>query len=150
MKECQVPISTVIAAAVCGLGLLFGSCTTVAAEVPVARYSTVRPAPSGVQQDPLSAHVDVVLPATVTRIGEAVEALLAPSGYRLASAAAAAPERAVLLALPLPEVHRALGPLPLRTALQTLAGPAFTLVEDRVHRLISFERCDRARARGGR
>lgn len=115
-----------------------------AAEVTVARYSTVQPAPSMAQRDPLAAPVVSVLPASVTRIGEAVETLLGPSGYRLASPLAAEAERAELLDLPLPEAHRALGPLPLRTALAILAGPAFTLVEDPVHRLISFERCAQA------
>ena len=115
-----------------------------AAEVTVARYSTVQPAPSLAQQDPLAARVVSVLPASVNRIGEAVETLLGPSGYRLASPFAAEAERAELLDLPLPEAHRTLGPLPLRTALAILAGPAFRLVEDPVHRLVSFERCEQA------
>jgi type IV pili sensor histidine kinase/response regulator len=29
----------------------------------------------------------------------------------------------------------------LQSALETLAGPAFRLVEDPVHRLVTFERC---------
>ncbi len=115
-----------------------------AAEVTVARYSTVQLAPSLAQRDPLAAPVVSVLPASVTRIGEAVETLLGPSGYRLASPLAAEAERAELLDLPLPEAHRMLGPLPLRTALAILAGSAFRLVEDPVHRLISFERCDQS------
>lgn len=115
-----------------------------AAEVTVARYSTVQLAPSLAQRDPLAAPVVSVLPASVTRIGEAVETLLGPSGYRLASPLAAEAERAELLDLPLPEAHHMLGPLPLRTALAILAGPAFRLVEDPVHRLISFERCDQS------
>jgi type IV pili sensor histidine kinase/response regulator len=46
-----------------------------------------------------------------------------------------------LFALPLPDAHRSLGPMPLQTALETLTGPAFRLVEDPVHRLLTFERC---------
>ena len=126
------------------LGALFASLEANAAEVTVARYSTVQPAPSLAQRDPLAAPVVSVLPASVTRIGEAVEILLGPSGYRLASPFAAEAERAELLNLPLRESQRTLGPLPLRTALAILAGPAFRLVEDPVHRLISFERCDQA------
>jgi len=124
------------------MGALLPALEASAAEVTVARYSTVQPAPSMAQRDPLAAPVVSVLPASVTRIGEAVETLLGPSGYRLASTFAAEAERAELLDLPLPEAHRTLGPLPLRTALAILSGPAFTLVEDPVHRLISFERCD--------
>jgi len=126
------------------MGALLPALEASAAEVTVARYSTVQPAPSMAQRDPLAAPVVSVLPPSVTRIGEAVETLLGPSGYRLASTFAAEAERAELLDLPLPEAHRTLGPLPLRTALAILSGPAFTLVEDPVHRLISFERCAQA------
>jgi conjugative transfer region protein (TIGR03748 family) len=114
-----------------------------AAELTIGRYSTVQPSPSAAQEDPLAAPVVADLPASVTRIGEAMAALLAPSGYRLAPSLAAAPERAELLNLPLPEAHRTLAPLPLRTALKILVAPSFTLVEDPVHRLITFEACER-------
>ena len=46
------------------------------------------------------------------------------------------------MALPLPAVHRNLGPMPVKRELETLAGPAFRLVEDPVHRLVTFERCE--------
>ena len=108
----------------------------------MARYSTVQPIPTIAQRDPLTALVRITFPSTISHVGQAVEALLAPSGYRLASAKAADPQRAMLLALPLPNAHRALGAMPLRLALETLTGPAFTLVEDPVHRLVSFERCE--------
>ena len=93
----------------------------------------------------LSAIVRVEFPGSVTRVGQAVEHLLQPSGYRLSPQQAAEPTRQSLLNLPLPEPHRMLGPMPLKTALETLAGPAFRLVEDPVHRLVSFERCAPAR-----
>ncbi|MDN5869213.1 MAG: pili assembly chaperone [Nitrococcus sp.] len=136
------------AAAACALGVFLIFLEADAAEITVTRYSTVQPAPSLSQRDPLAAAVVTVLPASVTRIGEAIETLLAPSGYRLAPSLVAAPEQAELLNLPLPQTQRALAPLPLRMALKTLAGPAFTLVEDPVHRLISFERC--VQSAGGR
>jgi type IV pili sensor histidine kinase/response regulator len=119
-----------------------------AGEVAVARYSTIRPVPTLEQRDPLAGLVTTTFPSSVTLVGQAVDALLEPSGYRLASARAAPPARAMLFGLPLPEAHRALGPMPLRLALTTLAGPAFVLVEDSVHRLVSFERCEATR--GGR
>lgn len=139
MKRTQAHQRHLPLAAACILGALLAPLEANAAEVTVARYSTVQRAPSLAQRDPLAAPVFSVLPASVTRIGEAIETLLGPSGYRLAS-----PFAAELLDLPLPEAHRTLGPLPLRTALAILAGPAFRLVEDPVHRLISFERCDQA------
>ena len=110
----------------------------------MARYSTVQAVPTIAQRDPLSGLVTMTFPNSVTQVGQAVSALLEPSGYRLADTRAAAPEREKLLSLPLPNAHRALGPMPLRLALQTLAGPAFVLVEDPVHRLVSFEPCEPA------
>ena len=110
-------------------------------EVQVGRYASVQAVPTSAQVHLLSAMVRVQFPASVVSVGQAVEHLLQPSGYRLASESAADPFRRTLLNLPLPEPHRALGPMPLQTALETLAGPAFRLVEDPVHRLVSFERC---------
>lgn len=143
MKNKRVLNPAGVVAVTSTVATIFGSITASAADVTVARYSTVHPTPSLAQQDPLAAPVDMALPDVVTRIGDAVEWLLAPSGYRLSPASAAAPERQDLLALPLPDVHRALGPLPLRTALQILVGPQFSVIEDPVHRFVSFERCER-------
>ena len=117
----------------------------VAAEVQVGRYATVATTPTEAQVRLLSAIVRVEFPGSVTRVGQAVEHLLQPSGYRLSPQHVAEPTRQSLLNLPLPEPHRMLGPMPLKTALETLAGPAFRLVEDPVHRLVSFERCAPAR-----
>jgi conjugative transfer region protein (TIGR03748 family) len=113
-----------------------------AEEVQVGRYSSMRPVPTEAQVNLLSALVTVRFPETVATVGQGVDQLLGPSGYRLAPDRVAEPSRATLLGLPLPEPHRSLGPMPLRTALETLAGPAYRLVEDPVHRLVSFERCE--------
>ena len=110
-------------------------------EVQVGRYATMQAVPTSAQVHLLSAMVRVQFPASVVSVGQAVEHLLQPSGYRLASEAAVDPSRKILLNLPLPEPHRVLGPMPLQMALETLAGPAFRLVEDPVHRLVSFESC---------
>ena len=112
-----------------------------AEEVQIGRYATVRAVPTLAQANLLSAMVRVQFPGSVITVGQAVDHLLQTSGYRLASEAAADPSRAILLDLPLPEPHRVLGPMPLKAALETLAGSAFHLVEDPVHRLVSFERC---------
>ena len=110
-------------------------------EVQVGRYASVQAVPTSAQVHLLSAMVRVQFSASVVSVGQAVDHLLQPSGYRLASETAADPSRRTLLNLPLPEPHRTLGPMPLQTALETLAGPAYRLVEDPVHRLVSFERC---------
>lgn len=114
---------------------------TYADEIQAGRYSVVSLLPTSAQRDPLSSVVDTTMPDSVTSVGEALDVLLAGSGYRLSKPTTAPALRGTLLALPLPEAHRKLGPLPLRDALQVLTGPAFVLVEDPIHRLVSFETC---------
>ncbi len=98
-------------------------------------------APTQAQAELLEATVTVQLPARIQTIGEAVRYLLQRSGYRLAATESTAPETLALFALTLPAVHRHLGPMTLREALETLAGLAFHLIQDPVHRLITFEQC---------
>jgi type IV pili sensor histidine kinase/response regulator len=114
-----------------------------AAEVQVGRYSSLPAMPTVAQADLLATTITVSFPARIQTVGEAVNYLLQRSGYRMADAVA--PETMQLLELPLPAVHRSLGPITLTQALQTLAGPAFLLIHDPVHRLISFELCRSAR-----
>ena len=129
-------------AAIClGTICLMGSWNALAREVQVGRYASLSPAPTEAQVHLLSTIVTVNLPARVSNVGGAVQHLLKGSGYRLAAEAAADPDRLHLLRLPLPEPHRHLGPMSLQDALETLGGPAYRLVEDPLHRLISFERC---------
>ncbi|WP_063465347.1 FimV/HubP family polar landmark protein [Ectothiorhodospira sp. BSL-9] len=109
-------------------------------DVRVGRYQTLAPIPTAEQVRPLSVIVDVRFPRrSVQTVGDAVRHLLPPSGFALADAAYADPYRPVLLNQPLPEVHRHLGPLPLEQALATLAGEAWQVSLDPVHRLVSFE-----------
>ncbi len=107
--------------------------------VRVGRYSAIVPGPSPEQAEPLAVPVQMEFPLPVQTVGRAVEQVLAPTGYRLAHLHASCPSLSALLDLPLPAVHRTLGPMRLDEALQTLAGPAHTLVIDPVHRLVSFE-----------
>jgi len=109
--------------------------------ITVARYSTIDPQPTEAQRDPLQAKVTLSFPKGIKTVGQALQAALRDSGYRLAPSAAADPAREAVLALPLPTVHREFGPMALRSILTTLVGPAYRLVEDPWHRLVSFERC---------
>ena len=110
-------------------------------EVQVGRYSLYAATPTLAQDDLLAATLIVRFPERIQTLGEAVRYLLQRSGYRLAATESTAPETLALFALPLPAAHRHLGPMTLREALETLAGPAFHLVQDPVHRLITFEQC---------
>lgn len=110
-------------------------------EVQVGRYSVQAATPTRAQADLMAAIVTTRFPERIQTIGEAIRHLLRNSGYRLASPVALDPETRALFQLPLPAVHRNLGPLTLRRAMETLSGPAFRLVQDLVHRLVAFELC---------
>lgn len=123
-----------------------GACVTIspplqASEVQVGRYSALRAMPTVAQADLLSTIITVRFSERIQMLGEAMHYLLQRSGYRLADHHAANSAITDLLALPLPAVHRSLGPILLKQALETLIGPVFRLVQDPVHRLISFELC---------
>jgi conjugative transfer region protein (TIGR03748 family) len=112
-----------------------------ASDIQVGRYSLFATTPTKAQADPLQSMITVQFPDRVRTVGDAVQQLLQQSGYRLAGSEATEPASAYLMALPLPSVHRSMGPMPLKRALETLSGTAFRLVEDPVHRLVAFERC---------
>jgi len=129
-----------IAMSLAGTGITVSS-HLYASNVQVGRYSLLSAEPTEAQTDLLASTVTVHFPVQIQTVGESIRYLLRRSGYRLADAVALAPETPDLLALPLPAVHRQLGPITLRRALETLAGSTFTLVQDPVHRLIAFEGC---------
>ena len=110
-------------------------------DIQVGRYSLLAATPTEAQAELLATTITVRFPNRIQMVGEAVRYLLQRSGYRLATAESIGPDTVALFALPLPAVHRGLGPMTLRDALETLAGSAFRLVQDPVHRLITFERC---------
>lgn len=97
--------------------------------------------PTTAQKDLLTSIIKIQFPEKLQTVGEAVQHLLQGSGYHLANDEVLGQDTLDLFALALPDVHRSLGPMPLQTALETLVGPAFRLVEDPVHRLLTFERC---------
>ncbi len=136
------PTHPITAKAIC----LAGICTVAsvnlqANDIQVGRYSLFAATPSEEQGDPLQAMITMHFPESVRTVGEAIRQALRESGYRLAGPDAMGPASAYVMELSLPAVHRNLGPMPLKQALETLAGPAFRLVEDPVHRLVAFERC---------
>jgi type IV pili sensor histidine kinase/response regulator len=113
--------------------------TQASSDYRVSRYTSIAPVATSGQKDPLSAVVSVNFTDRVNTVGEAINHLLLRSGYRLADISVSDPALPILLSLPLPVVHRKLGPIVLENALATLAGDAWELVVDPVNRLISFE-----------
>lgn len=141
-KSIYHPTHPVAATAICFAGIcLVGSVNLQAKDVQVGRYSLLAATPTEAQANLLATTITVSFPSRIVTVGEAVQYLLQRSGYRLATAPVLAPETTDLLALPLPAVHRHLGPVTLMQGLETLVGPAFRLVQDPVHRLVSFELC---------
>lgn len=105
--------------------------------VPVVRYgryTLVELAPTAAQRDLLLQVVDVVLPEDArATVGDGLQHVLKRSGYQLCETAHAVID---LYSLPLPAAHLHLGPLTLRDALLTLAGPAWDLqVDDRARKV---------------
>lgn len=104
------------------------------------RYTQVSLKPPLEQQDPLKAVVTTRFPTgAIATVGEAMDYLLIRSGYQLAPVANRDPKVQALFSLPLPEVHRELGPVRLDTALSLLAGSGYVVVYDRVNRLVSID-----------
>ena len=116
--------------------------------VQTGRYTAVAPVATEAQQEPLQAIVTVEFPESVTTLRAAVQHLLAGTGYALSDVLYWDVEVFGLFDRPLPEVQRTLGPITVLVALKTLAGPAFRVVIDPVHRLIGFELDPTARALG--
>ena len=105
----------------------------------VGRYSMAAPVPSASQRNPLQTLVRIRFAQSIHTVGDALNHLLGRSGWRLAGAKSADPSLATLLALPLPQTQRRLGPIPLIDAVQLLCGAAYDVVIDPVHRLLSCE-----------
>jgi len=136
------PTHPVTALVICLAGICsVASVNLQASDIQVGRYSLFATTPTEAQADPLQSTITVQFPDRVRTVGDAVKHVLRQSGYRLSGSEATGPASAYLMVLPLPAVHRSIGPMPLKRVLETLVGSAFRLVEDPVHRLVAFERC---------
>lgn len=105
------------------------------------RYLLVRSDPVTAQRDPLSAMIDIHIPAsTHPSVGDALRYVLRLSGYSLCVTGLA---NKVLYRQRLPGTQYRLGPMRLRSALQVMSGPAWLVVVDDVARVV----CHRLRER---
>lgn len=134
-----------------GLGVIVVSLTSQAAtlgepSIRLDRYTNLSPGAQNDQVDPLSVVLQfITFPASVHTVEEAIDFVLPRSGYQLADVSASDPSLPTLLAQPLPQVHRHFDSITLRELLQTLAGKSWVLVEDPVHRQLSFDLNDHYR-----
>ena len=108
----------------------------------IDRYSELAAGSTLEQRDLLAVTAAVSIPNDIESIGGALRWILRDSGYRIAADSVIPPEVHAMLKLPLPAAHRRLEPMPLKAVLALMVGPAFHIVQDPVHRLLSFERCN--------
>ena len=100
------------------------------------RYTFLSIKPALEQQDLLSQVIDIRIPDSISpTVQDAMTYALRRSGYQLCSGKG---DVAKLFTHPLPASHFRLGPIPLREALQLLAGPAWRLEVDEMNRSICF------------
>ena len=105
--------------------------------VRYGRYTLVELTPTAAQRDLLLQTIDVSMPEDArATVGDGLRHVLKRSGYQLCETPRAVTE---LYALPLPAAHLHLGPMTLRDALLTLAGPAWELHANDRARQICFE-----------
>lgn len=118
---------------------LISGTNTQGSPVPVVRYGrytlTELVAKPG-QLDLMEQVVDITIPPSLdSTVGDAMRHVLQRSGYRLCEGSQAV----MLYALPLPAAHLRLGPMVLRDALLTLAGPAWDMAVDDTSRQVCFK-----------
>ena len=111
--------------------------------IQTGRYTTIQAKPIQSQQHLLQVIISVTIPNDIQTIGQTVRYLLKRSGYDLVNPKPDQLKLTQLLVKRLPDVHRRLGPMTLADALVILTAPAFTLIDDPVHRLISYQLDDR-------
>lgn len=100
------------------------------------RYTLTRIEATTDQQRPLMAITTLSFGREVLTVGDAIKETLMGSGFQWQS-----PDNQdqLLNSLPLPAVVREMGPIRLADALQTIAGEAWQLRTDNLHRVVWFE-----------
>ncbi len=102
----------------------------------VNRYSLHELTAESNQVDLLSTVIETRFPPFVETVGTAIDYVLHRSGYRHV----VTEEIESTLELPLPESHRSIGPVDVRTAVRTIVGQTWKLHEDSGQRILWFQR----------
>lgn len=120
--------------------------TLPASALRTGRYQLVSLAPTPGERNLLQQVVKIDLPPSMLiSVRAGLEHVLRDSGLRLCPPQA----QAGFLSMPLPAVHRELGPTTLGAALEVLAGPAWALHVNYAERTVCFERRALAKITGG-
>jgi conjugative transfer region protein (TIGR03748 family) len=101
------------------------------------RYTLAKVEARSDQRAPLTTVVTLSFGVDITTVGEAIVELLKGSGYQWAIGDSDQGDH-LLNSLFLPAISRTLGPIRLEDALTTLAGNAWGLQVDELHRTVSF------------
>lgn len=108
-------------------------------QVRVNRYTLVDSTPTLGQLNLMSVMIDVTFSQEVKTVGQAIQKLLSVHGFKLGEIHAGSYSQYVLFLLPLPEVHRQIGPLRLETALKVLGGDGFELKVNPITREVNLD-----------
>ena len=120
------------------LGVLISICPTYGLGEDlyhIDRYTAYQSRVPAEERAPLDALIQINFPSEIKTIKKAIDHALGPSGYRLDWLASPDAER-ILSRLSLPEVHRELGLMDIRTAVQTLANDSWQIEVDDVNRVL--------------
>lgn len=102
------------------------------------RYTNVKIGSSPDQLNPLSAVVAIEFNEQIKTVGQAVNQILADCGFRLGNEKRA-PEQDYLMSLPLPKVHKVLGPVAVTDALKILGGEGYTVDINPISRTVIYK-----------
>ena len=119
--------------------LLFSSLCGANEYAEIGRYGLVKLAPSSDELDPLSVNIQMNFAPHIVTVRDAVEEVLKPSGWILAEENSNDSALTITLDRPLPQVHRSLSLMSLRTVLQVLVGKYYQPVEDPIRRIYTFD-----------
>ena len=124
------------------LGILL-SCVAASQEeyARTDRYTLAKVEARSDQKAPLTTIVTLSFGAEIKTVGEAITELLQGSGYQWVASESEQSDQ-LLNTLTLPAIARTLGPIRLEDALTTIAGFAWALQVDELHRTVAFEIAD--------
>ena len=120
-------------------GIVILSASVHAEQVVTDRYTLITPTPEAKEIDPLSVNIQLSFPPSVKTVRDAVSFVLMNSGWVLALDKSNDDALGITLERPLPQVHRKLSLMPLRTVLQVLVGQYYVPVEDPLRRIYTFD-----------
>lgn len=108
-------------------------------QVQVGRYTTLPAGPAPNESNPLAVIATVNFPrGHVYTVGDAIDYLLLRTGYRAVERDLLDPDVQTVMALPLPESHRRLGPYRVDAMLAVLLSKPYKLRIDHLERKVSY------------